>query len=110
MYDGTDLADLRQFVYTWHRAERMFHDAEIEQARNDLYDAAERFLRHLSQHAFEVDHIRPGWRQIYPEHDLDRAEHGDFAVEAAEEAEKLGTRVWEAQQSVVAIARRNLGI
>lgn len=106
-YEDGKLNDLRVFLHEWDIAHRHFHDAEVEAARSELHAANREFVMHLATHSFQRDD-NDRYR-IYPDVNLDwETESNAFAIQAAQEANRLSWALWEKHQAFVEIGKRRL--
>jgi hypothetical protein len=108
-YDQDVDEELRIFLHSWDDAEHQFHNAGVEQARRELWEADQSLLTHLAVHAFVKE--PSGRYQIYPDVDLElnRTAKNEFAHVAVEEADELASALWRKHQDFVTKARTVLG-
>lgn len=108
-YADSDLHDLRKFVHEWNDADHEFHAPELEEARQGLWAAADAFVWHMAQHAFQRRDTSQ--YRIYPDYSTDwETPENAHVFKAIREADELREQLLGAQQRFIRCGRRAHGL
>jgi hypothetical protein len=64
-FKNSELDPLWEFYYNWNRADHEFINVELEQLRQKLWDASDRYTEIVASQTFPIH--RDGWRTVPPE-------------------------------------------